>query len=96
MPQERLLDSSSATMIRPFLRESTIHGLKYLDLCQGWVERLLWSICITSSLVTASIIVYLNVLNWQRSPVVVTNIEEYGILVRFAKEHTITRNKDLL
>lgn len=69
-------------MLTTFLEESTIHGLRYLVVAKKAFEKSVWFVAILASLAAACTIVYFNVMNWRNSPIVVTNIEEYSIIVR--------------
>ncbi len=68
-------------MLSEFLRESSIHGLRYLVEARLGIVRLLWLVSISSCFTFAVVIIYLNVHNWQNSPAVVTSIQPESIEV---------------
>lgn len=72
---------SVCRMLGSFLMESTIHGLRYLVLTRAAFYRLLWLVAILCSISLAFTLVYFNVLNFKRSPTVVTTVDEYGVKV---------------
>ncbi len=57
-----------------FLEESSMHGLRYLVQAKNPLAKLVWMACITLSVVSSAIIIYLNVVNWNNSPAVVTAV----------------------
>ena len=69
-------------MFKTFLEETSIHGLKYLALGKNAILKTLWFLCIVASFSTAIGIIYLNVLNWENSPSVVTTVEPVLLQVR--------------
>lgn len=55
-----------------FLRATSIHGLRYLYETKGWLGRIIWLAFILTSFTVAILISYENIMNWQNSPVTVT------------------------
>ena len=51
-----------------------MHGLRYLVLAENPLVRLLWLASISFSVGSSAVIIYLNVVNWNNSPAVVTNV----------------------
>lgn len=70
-------------MIRTYLNDTSIHGLRYLKRAKSvpCVFRLIWLVCIVGSFIAATIIIVLNVKNWENSPVVVTSVDNFDIEV---------------
>ena len=69
-------------MLKTYLQETSIHGLKYLSIRTHPVFKALWLVCILASFLAASTISYMNVLNWQSSPSVVSTVEQVLIKVK--------------
>ncbi len=61
-------------MLRQFLQESSIPGLRYLSEARGLFPRILWVTCILSSACAASVVIYYNVAGWEDSPTVVASV----------------------
>ena len=70
-----------------FLEETTIHGLKYLTISRNSFERIIWLLAILCSLSLCTVIVCLNVRNWQLSPTVVSIEGKSGYPTNF-KAHS--------
>ncbi len=68
-------------MFDQFLGESSIHGLRYLTRDTGNLVRLVWLVFVGSSFGVAGYFIYLNVLDWENSPVVVTSVDDVMIEV---------------
>ena len=68
-------------MFSNLVRDSTIHGLKYLVDEKNVILRFIWLICILASFSFAILIIYKNVENWENSPAVVSNVDNLEIEV---------------
>ena len=67
--------ASKSTMISDYLRTTSIHGLRYLTTAKNKTIRFIWFVCVLGSFTTAIYIIYLNVLNWENSPSVLTKAQ---------------------
>ena len=71
-------------MLSVFLRETSIHGLRYLVEAKNPVVKFLWLACICFCFGSAVLIIYLNVKNWENTPAVVTSVQPSLVRVRKA------------
>ena len=62
-------------MLREFLLETSIHGLRYLAVSTNTLVRLTWAACVATSAAAAAVVIYYNVANWENSPTVVTSVK---------------------
>ncbi len=69
-------------MLSVFLRETSIHGLRYLVEAKNPVVKFLWLACICLCFGSAVLIIYLNVKNWENTPAVVTSVQPSLVKVR--------------
>ena len=70
-----------------FLRESSIHGLRYVSEARHPAARLGWALLITASVALAAVLVYKNWTDWRDSPAVVTNVRPALAAVSFIGVH---------
>ncbi len=66
----RLLPKTANT----FLRESSIHGFRYLVDSKTPLVKILWLLSVVFSVTMSMIIIYMNIVNWNSTPAVVTNM----------------------
>ncbi len=61
-------------MLTLFMKESSMHGLRYLVEARNPVVKALWFAAICFCVSSASAIIYLNVVNWNNTPAIVTSV----------------------
>ena len=62
-------------MLGEYLRQSSVHGLRYLSESKGTAFRLVWFACIAASFSLATYTIYHNILNWEDSPAIITKAQ---------------------
>ena len=75
-------NSAPVIMLSVFLRETSIHGVRYLVEACHPLARAAWAVCIGACVSAAAAIIYLNVRNWENSPAVVTSVQPALVKVR--------------
>lgn len=60
---------------------STIHGVSYFTSERSHAAKLFWFGCVFSGLLTATWIVYLNIVGWTENPGVVTTVDIVDVQV---------------
>lgn len=69
-------------MLSMFFKRSSIHGMQYLGGENAAISKVVWFVAIVLSFTSAFFFVYMNIINFFRRPIVVTNVEEYDVKVR--------------
>ncbi len=76
-------------MLSEFLKDSSIHGLRYLYEARNPFVKVLWLVCILTCVGLAAMIIYLNIMNWENSPSVVTSVQPALVKVRIRTYGTL-------
>ena len=64
-----------------YTNASTIHGVSYFTSEKAPLAKLFWLLCVFAGLLTATGIVYLNIVGWTENPGVVTTVDIVDVQV---------------